>query len=75
MSNPQEQQYPEGIFDKFTVEVRFDRETGKYMIYCPEWRCEIAGGEWPGERAGELIDEIVEHNAGEIINYEETDGE
>lgn len=70
-----EQEYPEGVFDKFTLEFRLDRETGSYTIYCPEWRCEIAGGEWPGERAGELIDEIVEHNAGEIINCEEVEGE
>lgn len=62
----QEQQYPEGIFDKFTIEVRLDRETGNYMIYCPVWCSEIAGGEWPGALAGELIDEIVEHNIGEM---------
>lgn len=58
----QEQQYPEGIFDKFTIELRLDRETGNYMIYCPEWRCEIAGGAWPEYRVGKLIGEIVAHN-------------
>lgn len=59
-------EYPEGVFDKFTIELRLDRETGNYTIYCPEWRCEIAGGGWPGAMAGELIDEIVEHNIGEM---------
>lgn len=58
----QEQSYPEGIFDKFTIEIRLDRETGSYMIYCPEWRCEIAGGKYPGDRADRLISEIVTHN-------------
>lgn len=66
MSSPYDQPYPEGVFDKFTVEIRFDRETGKYMISCPEWCCEIAGGEWPGALVGELVDEIVEHNIGEM---------
>lgn len=66
MRDPAEQSFPEGIFDKFTVEVRLDRETGNYMIYCPEWRCEIAGGQWPGEKVGSLVDEIVEHNIEEM---------
>lgn len=66
MQNKQEQEFPEGVYDRFTVEVRLDRETGNYMIYCPEWRCEIAGGKWPGEHAGSLIDEIVEHNIEEM---------
>lgn len=62
MSNSCEQPYPEGIFDKFTIEIRLDRETGNYMIYCPEWRCEIAGGKYPGDHADHLISEIVTHN-------------
>lgn len=65
MRNPQEQEYPEGIYDKFTIEVRLDRETGNYTIYCPEWRCELAGGKWPGERVSSLVDEIVAHNNAE----------
>lgn len=66
MSNPYEQEYPEGVFDKFTLELRLDRETGNYMIYCPEWRCEIAGGKYPGDRADHLIAEIVTHNRMEM---------
>lgn len=60
--NPYEQQHPEGVYNKFTIEVKLDKETGNYMIWCPEWRCEISGGKWPGERASRLIDEIVSHN-------------
>lgn len=62
MSNPYQQEYPEGVFDEFTIEVRLDRETGNYQIYCQEWRCELAGGKWPGERVAKLVDEIVAHN-------------
>lgn len=61
-----EQQYPEGVYDKFTIELRLDRETGNYMIYCPEWCAEFAGGEWPGEKVGSLADEIVAHNKTEL---------
>lgn len=65
-----EQEYPEGVFDKFTLELRLDRETGNYMIYCPEWPCEIAGGKWPGDRAQKLIEEIVAHNRMELTEAE-----
>lgn len=61
-----EQEYPEGVYDKFTLEFRLDRETGSYTIYCPEWRCEIAGGKYPDIRAGRLIAEIVTHNRMEL---------
>ena len=61
-----EQECPEGVYDKFTLELRLDRETGNYMIYCPEWRCEIAGGKYPDIRAGRLIAEIVTHNRMEL---------
>lgn len=61
-----EQEYPEGVFDKFTIEIRLDRETGNYMIFCPEWKCEIAGGKYPGDRARKLIEEIATHNRMEM---------
>lgn len=66
MDGPYEQEYPEGVFDKFTIEIRLDRETGNYMIFCPEWKCEIAGGKYPGDRARMLIAEIVSHNRMEM---------
>lgn len=66
MSNPYERSYPEGVFDKFTLELRLDRETGNYTIYCPEWRSEIAGGKYPGDFADHLIAEIVAHNRMEM---------
>jgi hypothetical protein len=63
---PHEQSYPEGVFDTFTLTFTLDRETGNYSIYCPEWRCELAGGQWPGKRALHLVDEIAAHNRNEL---------
>ena len=65
MSNPYEQPYPEGVYEKFTIEVTLDKETGSYMVRCPEWQCEFAGGEWPGQHVHKLVDEIAAHNKAE----------
>lgn len=62
---PPEHDYPEGLYEKFTVEVTLDRDTGNYMVRCPEWRCEFAGGPWPGTQVAKLVDEIVYHNKAE----------
>lgn len=61
-----EQDYPEGVYDKFTIEVSLDRETGNYMIWCGEWKCELAGGKWPGAAVAKLVDEIAAHNRWEF---------
>jgi len=59
---PEEQAYPEGVYEEFTIVVKLDQETGNYMVSSPEWKCEFAGGKWPGEEVGKLVDEIVSHN-------------
>lgn len=66
MGNPYEHEYPEGVFEEFTIAVRLDRETGNYTVSCREWRCEFAGDIWPGEQVGRLVDEIVSHNNREM---------
>lgn len=63
---PQEEQYPEGVCGKFTIEFTLDRATGNYTLFCPEWRCELAGGQHPGHPAYGLIMEIVLHNTEEM---------
>jgi hypothetical protein len=65
MSNPYEQPYPEGVYETFAVEVTLDKESGNYTIRCREWRCECAGGPWPGATVAKLVDEIVAHNKAE----------
>lgn len=62
MTNPNEQPYPEGLYEKFTIEVTLDKLTGNYTIHCQEWLCEFAGGTEPGESVAKLVDEIVAHN-------------
>ncbi len=66
MHAPHEQQYPEGVCGKFTIEFTLDKATGNYTLFCPEWRCELAGGQHPGHPAYGLIMEIVLHNAEEM---------
>lgn len=63
---PYEQDYPEGLFRKFTLEFTLHEETGNYMIFCPEWSCELAGGKHPGHAAYGLIMEIAGHNSSEL---------
>lgn len=63
---PPEEAYPEGLYGKFTIEVTLDQESGNYMIHCPEWGCDLAGGKWPGDRVRGLVDEIVRHNVEEL---------
>lgn len=58
--------YPEGVFEKFTIQFLLDKQTGKYMIYSPEWHCEIAGGKNPLKEAVVLINEILDHNEAEM---------
>jgi hypothetical protein len=59
---PPDEPYPEGVFKTFTLTFTLDEESGNYSIYCPEWKCELAGGQWPQDRARSLIAEIVTHN-------------
>lgn len=66
MGNPYEQEYPEGVFDEFTIVVRLDRETGNYMVSCREWKCEFAGGKCPDEAVRRLVYEIAKHNEYEM---------
>jgi hypothetical protein len=61
-----ETEFPEGVYDSFRLEFKLDRETGNYSIYCQEWRCELAGGQWPGESALRLVNEIAAHNRSEL---------
>lgn len=63
---PEEQAYPEGLCPKFTLQFTLHQETGNYMMFCPEWNCELAGGQHPGHTAYGLIMEIVGHNTEEM---------
>jgi hypothetical protein len=62
---PPEREFPEGLYEKFAVEVMLNKDTGNYVIRCQEWRCEFPGGPWPGGRVAKLVDEIVAHNRAE----------
>lgn len=66
MSNPCEQSHPEGLYPKFTFQFELHPETGNYSLYCPEWRCELACGKYPGHTAYGLLMEIVGHNTTEM---------
>lgn len=61
-----ESDYPGGVYDRFTIEVALNRETETYMIWCDEWKCELAGGKWPGDTVAKLVDEIAAHNRCEL---------
>lgn len=67
MSEPYEQPHPEGVYESFTFSFRFHKDTGNYTLYCPEWRCEIACGKYPGHSAYGLLMEIAGHNSAELI--------
>jgi hypothetical protein len=60
--------YPEGLYEEFTFRFRLDKETGNYSIYCPEWHCELAAGQHPGDRARGLANEIAGHNRMEMAH-------
>jgi hypothetical protein len=66
MSSPYEQEYADGLYPSFTLVFTLHKETGNYSIYCPEWKCELAGGKHPGHAAYGLIMEIVGHNTEEM---------
>jgi hypothetical protein len=63
---PYEQPYPEGLYPKFTFQFSLDPDTGNYMLFCPEWDCEIACGKHPGHSAYGLLAEIAGHNTIEM---------
>jgi len=63
---PYEQPYPEGLYPKFTFQFSLDPDTGNYMLFCPEWHCEIACGKCPGHSAYGLLAEIAGHNTLEM---------
>jgi hypothetical protein len=67
--------YPEGLYEEFWLRIRLDKETGNYSIYCPEWRCELAGGQYPGDRARMLVNEIAVHNRIELSHESHQQGE
>jgi hypothetical protein len=64
--DPPDQPYPEGLFPKFTFYFELDQGTGNYMLFCPEWQCEIACGSTPGDSARLLASEIASHNREEV---------
>lgn len=66
MDAPHEQEYADGLYPSFTLVFTLDRATGNYMVYCPEWKCELSGGKHPGHSAYGLIMEIVGHNEEEM---------
>lgn len=66
MSNQYEQGYPEGLYKKFTFVFELHPETGNYSLHCPEWKCELACGKFPGHSAYGLAMEIAGHNAEEM---------
>jgi hypothetical protein len=63
---PYDQPYPEGLYPKFTFQFSLDPDTGNYMLFCPEWDCEIACGATPGKSAWLLAAEITKHNSEEV---------
>ena len=63
---PDEPAYPEGVYRKFTFQFELDPATGNYMLFCPEWNCEIACGKYPGHSAYGLLMEIAGHNTQEM---------
>lgn len=63
---PPEENYPEGLYRKFTLQFELHPETGNYTLFCPEWKCEIPCGQHPGHSAYGLLMEIVGHNTEEM---------
>jgi len=67
--------YPEGLYEEFTLRFRLDLYTGNYSIHCPEWHCELAGGQYPGDHARKLVNEIASHNRIELAQESHQQGE
>lgn len=65
IKNPQFDDYPEGFYDKFSINFRWMPEHKLYEITCPEWHTEMHGVR-PMKSIMLLIAEILDHNAGEL---------
>jgi len=62
--NPQEEKYPEGFFDEFSLKFKWDYPTKQYTLSCKEWHCEFPCGNSSKtmQEAMILLNEILDHN-------------
>ena len=63
------EQYPEGLYTNVNIELRLDKKTGMYMVYCPEWKYE-GHSKNPENLISLLVNEITNHNNQELSNEE-----
>lgn len=59
--------YPEGLYENISIKLRLEKDTGFYVVYCPEWKYETVSKN-PGLAISVLLDEIIKHNAEELQN-------
>lgn len=62
-----EEQYPEGLYTNVNIKLTLDKNTGMYMVYCPEWKYE-GYSKTPENLINLLVNEIINHNNIELSN-------